>query len=146
MRGMTTIIITHCDSVMNKEDYFQCPKEVPFKVPEDYNYVDDEIRKELFWVKIMQPGQPFHFFKDKKLYSKPICWSNKPANLSRKLNIPVKTIEETQKTLLYESLKNSQPVRPQIIKDYELELTKTAGYIRECEKITIYSDEMKNGF
>jgi hypothetical protein len=76
-------------------DYIQYPKEVPFKVPEFYNEVDEEIRNELFWEKMMKPYQPFEFAKDKILNSKPICWTNKPANLFRKLNMPIKTIEET---------------------------------------------------
>jgi hypothetical protein len=65
-------------------------------VPEEYDDINDEnIRKELFWVKIMKPYQPFEFAKDKMLNSKPICWTNNPNNLSRKLRIAVKTIEET---------------------------------------------------
>ena len=113
MWGMTTIIISQCDRAMEGGDYFQCPNEEPFKVPEYYNDVDDEdTRKELFWVKLMQPDQPFEFSMDKRLFSKPICWTNKPANLFRKTKIPVKTIEQTQKILLYQSLLNSAPVRP----------------------------------
>ena len=69
MRGLTTIIITQCDTVMESGDYFQYPKEDPFKVPEGYNDVDDESRNELFWVKIMQPDLPFEFAKHKRLYS-----------------------------------------------------------------------------
>jgi hypothetical protein len=49
----------------------------------------------------MQPDQPFDFAKKKMLYSKPICWTNKPANLARKLKMKAKTIEETQMKLLY---------------------------------------------
>ena len=146
MRGMTAIIITQCDTVMESGDYLQCPKEEPFKVPEDYNEEDDESRKELFWVKIMQPGRPFEFAKDKSLHSKPICWTNKPANLSRKLKMPVKTIEETQEALLYQSLLNSAPVQPQFLQEYDRELNETAAYLREREKIAIYTDEMKDGF
>jgi hypothetical protein len=97
---------------MEHGDYFQYPSKEPFKVPEHYNDVDAESRKELFWEKLMQPGQPFAFAKAKSLHSKPICWTNKPAILLRKLKIPVKTIEETQKQLLYQSLLNSTPVRP----------------------------------
>jgi hypothetical protein len=64
--------------------------------PEYYDCVDDEnILKELFWVKIMKPYQPFEFAYDKMLHSKPICWTNNPKNLFRKLRIPVKSIEET---------------------------------------------------
>jgi hypothetical protein len=68
MRGMTTIIITQCDTVMESGDYFQFPEEAPFKVPEYYNEFDYETQKELFWEKIMQPGQPFSFVKEKSFY------------------------------------------------------------------------------
>ena len=44
MLGMTTIIINKCDIIMERGDYFQCPKEVPFNLPEDYNDVDEDIR------------------------------------------------------------------------------------------------------
>ena len=94
----------------------------------------------------MQPGQPFEFAQDKMLISKPICWTNKPSMLKRKLKIPVKTIEETQILLLYQSLLNSTSVRPQFLQDYDRELSKTAAYLRDREKITIYKEEMKNGF
>jgi hypothetical protein len=68
---------------MQSGDYFQYPNEYPFKVPEAYNdpCLDDEMRNELFWVKMMQPYQPFKFAEEKMLHSKPICWTNKPANL-----------------------------------------------------------------
>lgn len=56
MRGMTTIIITQCDRVMEIYDYFQYPKEEPFKIPEVYNELKENIRNTLFWVKIMQPN------------------------------------------------------------------------------------------
>ena len=94
---MTTIIITQCDTVMEDGDYFQNPKEDPFEVPESYKGLDDECRNELFWVKIMKPDLPFDFAKNKKLHIQPICWTNRPANLFRKIKIPVKTIEETQR-------------------------------------------------
>ena len=94
----------------------------------------------------MQADQPFQFSEDKKLYSKPICWTNNPANLSRKLKMPVKTIEETQKTLLYQSLLNSTPVRPYFLQEYEQELIKTVLYIRNLEKVPVYMDEIKVGF
>jgi hypothetical protein len=45
-------------------------------------------------MKIMQPSQPFKFAEDKKLHSYPICWTNKPKFLARKLEIPANTIEE----------------------------------------------------
>ena len=96
-------------------------------------------------MKIRQPGQPFEFAKHKLLQSKPICWTNNPANLSRKLKMPVKTIEETQKTLLYKSLLNSATVIPHFLQEYEIELMMTADYKRNLEKIPILRDEIKNG-
>jgi hypothetical protein len=51
MRGLTTIIITQCDRVMEIGDYFQYPNEDPFKIPEFYNELKENIRKTLFWVK-----------------------------------------------------------------------------------------------
>lgn len=62
---MTTIIMTQCDMMMEHGDYFQYPKADPFKVPEEYNELDEEIRNDLFWVKIMQADQPFEFAKHK---------------------------------------------------------------------------------
>lgn len=94
----------------------------------------------------MQSDQPFEFAKDKMLHSKPICWTNYPANLSRKLKIPVKIIEDTQKTLLYKSLLNSVPVIPYFIQEYEQELIQTALYVRHLEKVPIYNNEIKDGF
>jgi hypothetical protein len=44
---------------------------------------------------MMQAGQPFEFAEDKKLTSKPICWTNKPKLLNKSLAMPVTTIEET---------------------------------------------------
>ena len=79
------------------------------------------------------------------LYSKPICWTNVPENLSWKLDMPVETIEETQKTLLYQSLLNSTPARPNFLQEYELELTKTAAYLYDREKAPILKDETKDG-
>jgi hypothetical protein len=55
MRMMTTILITQCDMAMKKGDYFQYPDEEPFKVPEFYNKLKENIRKNYFWVKIMKP-------------------------------------------------------------------------------------------
>jgi hypothetical protein len=79
----------------------------------------------------MQPGQPFAFAKDKSLLSKPICWTNKPAILLRKLKIPANTIDETQKLLLYQSLLKSVPVRPpKIVQEYHRELRETAAALR----------------
>ena len=96
IRGMTTVIITKCDSVMSDGDYFQYPLKEPFKVPECYNdELDLDTLNELFWMIMMQPGHPFEFAKDKNLHSKPICWTNVPKNCSRRLNIPVDYIELT---------------------------------------------------
>lgn len=53
---MTTVIISHCDMMMEKGDFFQLPNRDPFKVPEEYNGLRDSIKKERFWVKIMQAG------------------------------------------------------------------------------------------
>ena len=58
--------------------------------------------------------------------------------------MPVKVIEETQKTLLYQSLLNSTPVTPEFLKEYEHELTMTVLYLRNLEKIPIIKDEMKD--
>ena len=91
-------------------DYFQYPKEDPFNLPQGYNLLKKEARKEKFWVKMMEAGQPFKFAEVNELTSKPICWTNKPALLSDILDISEQTIEEIQKTLLYHSLKNSVPV------------------------------------
>jgi hypothetical protein len=54
MRGMTTILITQIDMAMKKGDYPH-PNEEPFKVPEFYNKLKENIRKNYFWVKIMKP-------------------------------------------------------------------------------------------
>jgi hypothetical protein len=67
--------------MMERGDCFQNPKEDPFKVPEYYNDEDEDAKKDLFWVRIMQPHQPFEFAEDKKLRSKPIYWTIKPAKL-----------------------------------------------------------------
>jgi hypothetical protein len=34
---MATIIITKCDNVMERGDYFQYPEGIKFKVPEEYD-------------------------------------------------------------------------------------------------------------
>ena len=121
---------------MENGDFFVHPKEDPFKVPEYYNDLDEDIRNDLFWVKMMQADQPFEFAKGKMFRSKPICWTNKPGNLSRKLKIPVKTIEETQKSLLYQSLLNSNPVRLSFLPEYEAELTETAQFIKDLARVS----------
>jgi hypothetical protein len=96
MRGMTTVIITKCDGMMQRGDYFQNPNRDPFTLPDEYeDEPDEEIREGLFWVKLMKKDQPFEFSNDKKLTSKPICWTNRPKALSKRLAMPVTTIEET---------------------------------------------------
>jgi hypothetical protein len=60
--------------------------------------------------------------------------------------MPVSTIEETQKTLLYHSLLNSAPVMPEFLQDYLQELTKTVLYLIDLEKILVFKDEIKSGF
>ena len=80
---------------MKSGDYFQYPKEDSFKVPEDCSEEDKEDIEDRFWVKIMKPDQPFEFAEDKMLHSKPICWTTYPKKLSKTLDMPVKTIEET---------------------------------------------------
>lgn len=72
----------------------------------------------------------------------PICWTNLPKNLSRKLDIPVEIIEVTQKTHLYQSLGNSDPVQPDFLKEYKDELKLTVEYQRDREKTSILEDEM----
>jgi hypothetical protein len=81
--------------MMVKGDFLQYPIKGPFKEPEHYKEKKENIRKNLFWVRMMQPGQPFEFAKDKMLYSKPICWTNFPEMLSWRFDKPVETIEET---------------------------------------------------
>ena len=61
MRGMTTVIVTKCDSVMQTGDYFQRPD--PFILPQCYDddELDNDTKEELFWVKMMKKDQPFEF-------------------------------------------------------------------------------------
>ena len=54
--------------------------------------------------------------------------------------MPVKTIEETQKTLLYQALLNSIPVRPQFLQEYELELNKTEAYLMQKAIKGVFED------
>jgi hypothetical protein len=93
MQAMTTIIITHCDMGMERGDYIQHPQIYPFMVPEFYGELDERTQKTLFWVKIMVPDGPFDFAKNKNLRILPICWTNVPENLARKLGMLVETIE-----------------------------------------------------
>ena len=58
----------------------------------------------------MQPDQPFDYAAKKKLKTKPICWTSAPDLLSDTMDIPIDEIENIQKTLLYLSLLNSEPV------------------------------------
>jgi hypothetical protein len=94
----------------------------------------------------MKPDLPFDVAKDQMLYTKLICWTNEPDNLSRRLQMPFETIEETQKGLLYQSLINSVPVKTNFLKEYDLEMKKTAGYLRDRNKNPILIEEMKDGF
>jgi hypothetical protein len=48
MRKLTTIIITKCDNVKQRGDYFLYSKEDQFNLPEDYNEIDEDIREDLF--------------------------------------------------------------------------------------------------
>jgi hypothetical protein len=45
--------------------------------------------------------------------------------------MPAKLIEETQKTLLYQSLIKSDSVRPKFLQDYDRELTMTTAYLSD---------------
>jgi hypothetical protein len=130
---------------MRKGDHFQHPQIYPFIVPEFYSYFDEDIRKNLFWEKIMQPNQPFKFAEEKMLHIMPICWTNVPKLLSMNTGMPIETIEETQKTLLYQSLLNSVPVVPSFLKEYEQELVLTAQYKRNFEKTEILLETEKTG-
>jgi hypothetical protein len=62
------------------------------------------------------------------------------------LKISIETLEETQQTVLYKSLINSAPVRPDFLEEYDLEMSKTVAYLRDLEKTPIKKDEMKDGF
>jgi hypothetical protein len=68
MREMTTVIITKCDSMMERGDYFQYPCTDSFILPEEYKKLDEDDRKERFWVKIMKKEQPFEFAENKNLF------------------------------------------------------------------------------
>ena len=131
--------------IMQKGDYIQHPTIYPFKVPEFYGGLDESIQKNLFWVKIMEPHQPFEFAKKKNLHILPICWTNVPKMLAWKSGMPVETIELTQRTLLYQSIVNSFPVRPRFLQEYEQELIMTAQILRDLEKIPILIEEIKTG-
>jgi hypothetical protein len=75
-------------------DYPQYPTVDQFTVPEYYNKEDEVFRKNLFWVKMMKPHQPFKFAEVKRLHSNPICWTNEPTILSNIMNTTVEAIEE----------------------------------------------------
>jgi hypothetical protein len=75
----------------------------------------------------------------------PICWTNVPGNLARKLGIPVEKIEMTQKTLLSQSLKRTVPLKPDFLKEYEQELILTAQHKRIHERTPILIAEMMCG-
>ena len=127
---------------MKKGDYLQYPTKFAFKVPEFYNKFNQNIRQGLFWVKIMQPDQPFDFANKKQIYTKPICWTNLPEFLSMSVHVPVEEIESDQKQLLYQSLINSKPVKPEFLKEYEVELDQTAAHLRLCESVPVQIDEI----
>ena len=131
---------------MKNGDFFQYPIKGPFILPKEYDELDEENRNERFWVKMMKAGLPFDFSKVKNLTSKPICWTNKPGILCKSIVMDGNTIEETQKGLLYHSLLNSAPIMPEFLHEYELELTKTAFYLQDEQKVKVIQDEMKNGF
>ena len=94
----------------------------------------------------MKKDQPFKFAENKKLTSKPICWTNMPARLSKRLGEKASAIEETQKRLLHQSLLNSAPFRSVFLQEYEQELTKTVLYLIDLKKVPVIKDEMKDGF
>ena len=75
----------------------------------------------------------------------PICWTNVPVLLNLNTEMPVQTIEVTQKTVLLQSLKNSVPVVPGFLKEYEQELISTAKHKRNLEKTLVRIDEIKTG-
>jgi hypothetical protein len=58
------------------------------------------------------------------------------------VDVPVEEIESAQKALLYQSLLNSKPVKPDFLKEYELELTHTAAYLRLCESVPVEIDKI----
>ena len=47
---------------------------------------------------------------------------------------------------LYQSLLDSFPVKTDFLKEYDLEMSKTVVYLRDCDKKPILIDEMKDGF
>lgn len=143
MRGLTTILITHCDEMMRPGDYFQYPKKGPFKEPESYEKLSDKARNNRFWVKIMRPDLPFKFSENKMLHSKPICWTNDPDLLPDNMGIKVEEIEKIekeQKELLYQTLVNSCPAKPEFLETYDIELARTAQFLRNKESSPIYKD------
>ena len=131
---------------METGDYFQYPNTDKFNLPQAYNQLRENKKKERFWVKMMQEDLPFKFSMDKKLTSKPICWTKNFDDLSSELGMEVNTIEETQKRLLLQSLLNSVPLVPDFLREYEQDLTKTVFYLIDLEKKPVTKDEMKEGF
>ena len=49
---------------MQSGDYIQYPQGVSFDVPKTYYDNDEDTRNDLFWEKIMKPGQPFKFAEE----------------------------------------------------------------------------------
>jgi hypothetical protein len=128
---------------MRPGDYFQYPKEGPFKEPESYKKLKEISRNDRFWVKIMRPNLPFKFSENKMLHSNPICWTNKPESLSDNMGIEddeIEKIAKEQKELLYKSLGNSYPAKPEFLETYDIELATTALFLRNKEKTPIYKD------
>lgn len=123
--------------MMRPGDYFQYPEKEPFKEPGTYK---EATRKNRFWVQIMRPDLPFKFAENKKLLSKPICWTNDPVNLSDVLDISVEEIREEQEKLLLQSLLRSIPAPPEFLEKYDIELAKTAIHLREKEKTALFTD------
>ena len=93
----------------------------------------------------MRPDLPFKFSENKKLFFKPICWTNDPENLYEKIGMSVKAIREVQENLLHQSLLDSSPANPEFLEHYKIELAETAKFIREKNKKPVMKDEMRYG-
>jgi hypothetical protein len=57
----------------------------------------------------------------------------------------IEKIAKEQKKLLYQSLLNSNPAKPEFLEKYDIELAATANHLREKYKTPIYEDKMKDG-
>ena len=89
----------------------------------------------------MQPDQPFDYASKKKFITKPICWTNTPDLLSETMDILEDEIKYKQEILLFLSLLNSEPVKPDFLREYEQELTNTATYMSDRESVPVKMDE-----